>query len=140
MGYSAATFLVAAAGDPTSMKGIGTEIQRLVHAARCSLAGLRSAFATEAAFRLEVFLTPPLILLAVGVADSAVELAILLIALALVWITELLNTAIETAVDRIGPESHLLSGKAKDIGSAAVFVASVVAGLVWLLVLTDGSG
>ncbi|AGM40804.1 diacylglycerol kinase [Spiribacter salinus M19-40] len=122
------------------MKGIGAEIQRLVQAARCSMAGLRSAFSSEAAFRLEVLVSLPLIIVAIVVADNALELAILLIALALVWITELLNTAIETAVDRIGPESHLLSGKAKDIGSAAVFVASVVAGLVWLLVLTDGSG
>lgn len=117
------------------MKGIGAEIQRLVHAARCSLAGLRSAFASEAAFRLEVYLTLPLILLAPSVADSPGELALLLMALALVWIVELLNTAIEAVVDRIGPEAHALSGKAKDVGSAAVFVATVLAGLIWLVIL-----
>jgi len=122
------------------MKGIGAEIQRLAQAARCSVTGLRSAFASEAAFRLEVFVSVPLVAFAILFADSALELAILLLSLALVWITELLNTAIEAAVDRIGPESHALSGKAKDIGSAAVFIATLIAGLVWLLVLMDGSG
>lgn len=117
------------------MNGIGAEIQRLIHAARCSLAGLRSAFASEAAFRLEVFLTAPLVVLAFMLADSGAELAMLLLALALVWIVELLNTAIEAVVDRIGPETHALSGKAKDVGSAAVFVATVVAGLIWLIIL-----
>lgn len=73
--------------------------------------------------------------LALWLGDGAVERVLLIGSLLLIVIVELLNTGIEAAIDRIGSEHHELSGRAKDIGSAAVFVALLNAGVVWLLLL-----
>ena len=100
-----------------------------------SMAGLRSALQNEAAFRQEAALCLLLAPVALWLGASGTERALLVGSLSLVLVAELLNSAIEAVVDRIGPEHHQLSGRAKDIGSAAVFISLVNVLLVWLLVL-----
>ncbi len=112
-------------------------LRRLVNAFRYSLQGLAATYRHEEAFRLEVWSLPVLVPLAVWLADSALELAALLGAVLFVMIVELLNTAVESAIDRIGSEPHPLSGRAKDQASAAVLLAIVLAAGVWLAVLVD---
>jgi diacylglycerol kinase (ATP) len=108
---------------------------RLLRATRCSLAGLRACWRHEAAFRQEVALLVPAAPLALWLGANGVERALLLASLLLVLVVELLNTAVEATVDRVGGEAHVLSGRAKDLGSAAVMLALVNALAVWLLVL-----
>lgn len=110
-------------------------MRRLILAAGYSLQGLRSAWSHEAAFRQEVMLVILLVPVALWLTPHGVQRALLIGSLLLVLIVELLNSAIEAVVDRIGPEQHPLSGRAKDIGSAAVLVALVNVLLVWGLVL-----
>jgi diacylglycerol kinase (ATP) len=112
-----------------------TGIGRLVRATGYSLQGLAAAFRHETAFRQEIALTMVLVPLALWLGQSGPEQALLIIAWMLVLLFELMNSAIETVVDRISPEQHELSGRAKDIGSAAVLVALLNAAVVWLLVL-----
>ncbi|MDH5300829.1 MAG: diacylglycerol kinase [Gammaproteobacteria bacterium] len=109
--------------------------QRLINATGYSWKGFKAAYANEEAFRQEFWLTVIGIPLAIWLAESGIELALMIGALMLILITELLNSGIEAVVDRIGPEHHELSGRAKDIGSAAVFVSLVNAGVVWAAVL-----
>jgi diacylglycerol kinase (ATP) len=110
---------------------------RLIAATRISVRGLVATLRGEAAFREEValaaFMLPAALWLGRGAAERALLIAVVLAVLA----AELLNTAVEKAVDRIGPERHPLAGRAKDAGSAAVFVALVNAGVVWALVLGE---
>ena len=89
----------------------------------------------EVAFRQYVILSLALIPLALWFGDSGVERALLIISVLLVVLMELVNTAIEAVVDRIGSEQHELSGAAKDIGSAAVFLSIITFVLTWLLIL-----
>lgn len=117
------------------MKNEATGFKRLVAAAGFSMAGLSSAYKTEAAFRQEVWLSVVLIPLAVYLGDNATEISLLIGSILLLMIIELLNTAVEIVVDRIGDEYHELSGRAKDTGSAAVFLAIVLVVVVWLSVL-----
>jgi len=117
--------------------GTGQGWRRLINASRYSLQGLRAAWINEAAFRQEVVLSTLLIPLALWLGQSGVERALLIGAILLVWIVELLNSAIEAVVDRFGGEQHELSGRAKDIASAAVMVALINAAAVWLLLLLD---
>ena len=112
-----------------------TGIRRLVRATGYSLQGLAAAFRHETAFRQEVALTVILVPLALWLGQTGLERAVLIAVWVLVLLCELLNSAIETVVERIGPELHELSGRAKDIGSATVLVALVNAAVVWLLVL-----
>ena len=109
--------------------------RRLAAALGYSLQGLRAAWGSEASFRDEVALS--LVLLPAGwlLGDTGVERALLLGSWLLVPLVELLNTAVEVLVERIDPSLHPLSGKAKDLGSAAVLLAMGMAALVWLLVL-----
>ena len=109
--------------------------QRLVKAAGYSWAGLITAWRYEEAFRQEALLGAVLVPIALWLGDSAVERALLIGSLLLVVIVELLNSSIEAAIDRIGAERHELSGRAKDMGSAAVFIALLNAAAIWLLVL-----
>lgn len=117
------------------VKGLRAHASRLAKALGYSLSGLRAAYREEAAIRLEAWalaaLIPAALLAPVGSASKA---AMVLSALA-VPVVELLNSAIEAAVDRIGPERHELSGRAKDMGSAAVLVAACAAALVWMVCL-----
>ena len=109
-------------------------VRRLLAAARNSAEGLRYAL-TESAFRLEVFLAAILIPAGLYFGSTGLERALLIGSVLLVLIIELANSAMEAAVDRISLERHPLAKRAKDIGSAAVALALVNAGAVWLLVL-----
>lgn len=112
-----------------------TGIRRLIRATGFSLKGLAAAARHETAFQQELALTVVLVPLALWLGDSGLERALLIAVWLLVLMFELVNSAIEAVVDRIGPEQHTLSGRAKDIGSAVVLVALINAALVWTLVL-----
>jgi diacylglycerol kinase (ATP) len=99
------------------------------------MSGFRAVLRNEAAFRQEAALCAVLAPLALWLGGSGVERALLVGSLALVLVVELLNSAVEAVVDRIGTEHHELSGRAKDIGSAAVFTSLVNVLAIWLLVL-----
>jgi len=113
----------------------GTGIMRLKRAITCSSAGFSAAWKNEEAFRQELLLCAVLIPLACWLGDSGGERALLVGSLLLVLIVELLNTAVEVVVNRISLDRHELSGLAKDLGSAAVSMSLVNAGIIWLLVL-----
>ncbi len=108
-----------------------TGIRRIVNATFFSLAGLRTAWKNEAAFRQECLLCIVLVPSAFWLGQNAVERSLLIGACLLVLIVELLNTAVEFVVDRVGMDHHLLSGQAKDLGSAAVFVSLLLTAIVW---------
>lgn len=108
---------------------------RLYKAAGYSLQGLKSTYKYEQAFRLEVYLLIVLTPLALWLGESLFESMVLIAIWLFVMVVELLNSAIEAAIDRIGPEKHELSGRAKDIGSAAVMVSVLIAVIVWAAVL-----
>ena len=110
-------------------------MRRLLLAFLNSWKGFKGAFRAEAAFRQEVVLAIVLLPLGAWLGKSGVERALLLGAVVFVLIVELVNTAIETVVDRIGLERHELSGLAKDVGSTAVLLAFVVLAIVWGFVL-----
>jgi diacylglycerol kinase (ATP) len=109
-------------------------LQRIVNTTRYSLRGLRSAWRHEAAFRHECIVTLLLLPVAVVLGETLTQTAMLIAVCLLVLITELLNSALETALDRVGEDHHPLTERAKDMGSAAVAVSMVLAGLVWGLV------
>jgi len=109
-------------------------IVRVWRAFLFSLAGIRATWEHEAAFRLEVWLCLVMIPSALWVGTSAVERALLIGSCLAVLITELLNSAIESAIDRIGEDMHALSARAKDTGSAAVFISLCLAGITWALI------
>ena len=111
-----------------------TGFSRVWHATGYSMAGLRAGWG-ETAFRLEACLSFVMLPLAFFIGRGWVEVALLAGSVLLVMIVELLNTAIEAAIDRIGLERHALSKRAKDMGSAAVFLSLVFAGGVWLTAL-----
>jgi diacylglycerol kinase (ATP) len=108
---------------------------RLFRATRVSYLGLGWAIREEEAFRIEAALCLLLVPAALWLGHDGIERAVLLMSLFLVLITELLNTAVEVVVDRIGTERHTLSGRAKDLGSAAVHLSLVQVPVVWGLVL-----
>ena len=113
-------------------------LKRLVNAFSYSMAGLRSCFRHEEAFRQEVFASVIAIPLGLWLGDDGVERALLVGSWLIVPIVELLNSAVEANVDRVGLEHHELSRRAKDIASAAVFLSLVFAAVVWSLVLLPG--
>ena len=108
---------------------------RVMRALGASVHGLVGAFREEAAFRQELALAVLVIPLGLWLGHNGVERALLIAPMLLTLIVELLNSAIEATVDRIGFERHKLAGLAKDIGSAAVFMSFVLLTTVWLLVL-----
>jgi len=112
-----------------------TGIRRVIKATGYSMKGLKSAFKSEAAVRQELALCAIFIPIALYLDISKTETIALVGSLVLIFILELVNSAIEAVVDRIGPEHHELSGKAKDIGSAAVMVAILFAIFTWFLIL-----
>ncbi|WP_038215884.1 diacylglycerol kinase [Xenophilus azovorans] len=109
-------------------------LNRLWHAAGYSLNGLRAGWG-EPAFRMEALLAVVLVPLAFWLGRDWAEVALLAGSVVLLMIVELLNTAVEAAIDRIGPEWHDLSKRAKDMGSAAVFLASLLSACIWLAAL-----
>lgn len=112
-----------------------TGIERVVAATGYSWRGLRAAYKHEAAFRQELILCAVLAPLGLWLGRTGIERALLLGSLFLILIVEVLNSAIESVVDRVSDEHHELSGRAKDMGSAAVFVSLVCMVVIWWLVL-----
>jgi diacylglycerol kinase (ATP) len=110
-------------------------LTRVLRAVSASLRGLAGAFREEAAFRQELAFAALVIPLGLWLGHSGIERALLLGPMLLILIVELVNSAIEATVDRIGLERHALAGLAKDIGSAAVLMSFVLLTAVWLLVL-----
>ena len=108
---------------------------RIFKATIWSLQGLRAAWLHESSFRLEIYLLIVLAPLALWLGQTGVERALLLGSCLLVLGIELLNSAIEAVIERYGPEFHELAGRAKDMGSAAVFVLMVNVLVVWGLIL-----
>ena len=111
------------------------DLLRLFRALGYSFKGLRAAFSHEAAFRQEVLLSLVLVPLGLWLGETGFECALLIGSILLVMIVELLNSGIETVVDRLGDKRHELSGRAKDIGSAAVLLSLVNVLAVWALIL-----
>ena len=110
-------------------------LRRILNAFGFSMAGFRDCFRHEEAFRQEVFVLLLLVPAGLWLGNGPVERALLVGSLLVVPIVELLNSAVEASVDRVGLERHELSRRAKDIASAAVFLSIVLAALVWALVL-----
>ena len=108
---------------------------RLYKATGYSIQGLKSTFQYEQAFRLEVYIFIILLPLAIWLGSSPLDYFLLIGSWVFVMIVELLNSAVEAAIDRIGMEKHELSGRAKDIGSAAVMVSVFLAIGAWAAVL-----
>jgi diacylglycerol kinase (ATP) len=111
-----------------------TGLSRVLHAFTYSIDGLRTGW-QEPAFRQEAVLAIPLVPLAFVIGANWMETAMLVAVVILVMVTELLNTAVESAIDRIGPEWHAISKRAKDLGSAAVLLSLLLCGGVWLAAL-----
>lgn len=110
---------------------------RILKATQWSLQGLRAAWLHESSFRLEVYLLAILAPLAIWLGDTPVERVLMIGSCLLVLSAELLNSAVEAVIERYGPELHELAGRAKDMGSAAVFVLMMNVLLVWGLILGD---
>ena len=119
------------------MKPSVTGWRRVADATRYTGRGLRAAWLYESAFRQETILAVALIPAAFWLGRTLPEIALLLATLAFVLATELLNSAIEAVVDRASPEQNELAGRAKDMGSAAVFVSLLTVVTVWSLVAID---
>ena len=117
-----------------------TGITRVISAFFYSMQGLRAAWQHEAAFRQECVIVLLLLPVAYLLGSNAVEYVLLVGSLFIVLITELINSAIEAIVDRVGTEHHALSGRAKDTGSAAVFIAIVLAMFVWGIIAAGKFG
>jgi len=115
-------------------KPANTGLMRIIRATRYSWQGLGHAVRHESAFRQELLLLAVATPIALWLGRSPIERILLVGAVAGVLVVELLNSAIEAAVDRHGDEHHVLSGRAKDMGSAAVFVSLLLCGLLWAAV------
>lgn len=110
-------------------------LKRILQAAVYSWQGMAAAYRYEEAFRQETWLAVMLIPVGLWLGESGVEKALLVGTTLLVLLVEILNSALEAVVDRFGGDLHDLSGRAKDMGSAAVFIAIVILVVVWMLVL-----
>lgn len=110
---------------------------RIFKAAKWSMQGLRAAWLHESSFRLEVYLLVILTPVALWLGHGAIERALMIGSCLLVLSAELLNSAVEAVIERYGPEFHELAGRAKDMGSAAVFVLMMNVLMVWGLILGE---
>lgn len=117
-----------------------TGIRRLIFALGYSIKGLSAAWRHESAFRQELALLVLAIPFALWLARDPLQLALLVASLLLVLVVELMNSAIEAAVDRVGDDDHPLSARAKDLGSAAVLVTLVLGAVVWGAILRENMG
>ena len=125
--------------SPANPQKLRSGLNRVWHAAGYSMAGLRAGW-YETAFRQEASASLVLVPLAFWLGRSWVETALLAGSVLIVMMVELLNTGIETAIDRIGPEWHELSKRAKDMGSAAVLLSLLLASGIWLAALWQRFG
>ena len=112
-----------------------TGITRIINAAGYSWLGFKAAYKYESAFRQELWLAIILIPAGIYLGETLIDKAILVCSVLFVLVVELLNSALESVVDRIGDEHHELSGRAKDMGSSAVFLAITITIIIWLAVL-----
>ncbi len=111
--------------------------RRIYNAFFYSMDGFKAAWKNEEAFRQELILAAALVPIAFWLGESTLQISLLLFSLFVVLITELLNSGIEAAIDRISDQQHELSKRAKDIGSAAVFVSLTALAVVWALAIYD---
>ncbi|MDO6549391.1 diacylglycerol kinase [Pseudoalteromonas carrageenovora] len=109
----------------------GLGIKRIFKATYCSYLGFKAAFIEEAAFRQELLLSIILLPISFWLASSVLHWALLISTLLIILIVELLNSAIEALTDRVSTERHVLSGRAKDMGSAAVTLSLMILMIVW---------
>ena len=114
-----------------------TGIRRILRATKFSAQGLAQAWQHEAAFRQELVLVLILVPVAAWLGQTALERAALIGCCLIVLIVELINSAIEAAIDRHGDEHHELTGRAKDMGSAAVFISLLLVAVVWGLIAAE---
>ncbi len=114
-----------------------TGIKRLINATGYSWLGLKAAYRHESAFRQETWSAVILIPLGLYLGQDWMDKAALVCSVLFVLVVELLNSGIEAVVDRIGDEPHTLSGRAKDMGSAAVLIALIITAVVWAAVLIE---
>lgn len=112
-------------------------LTRVIKAFGFSVKGFRATWKHEEAFRQEVLLALILLPLSFYVAVNASQLAILLLTLFIVLITEILNSAVEAVVDRVSDEHHKLAGRAKDMGSAAVFLSLTMTAVIWGVIIYE---
>ena len=124
----------ATARDAVNPQKLRTGLSRVWHAGGYSVAGLRAGWG-ETAFRQEALAALVLVPAAFWLGRSWVEVALLAGSVLMVMVVELLNTGIETAIDRIGPEWHALSKRAKDMGSAAVLLSLLLCAGIWVAAL-----
>lgn len=124
------------AKNANDLKG-KTGLTRLINATRYSKQGFQAVWKTEQAFRQEAILALILVPVAIFLPVAPIERLFLIATIFLVLIVEIINSAIEAVVDRFGPEIHPLSGKAKDLGSAAVLLALILCGLSWATILCE---
>jgi diacylglycerol kinase (ATP) len=118
------------------MAGSGnTGVTRWIKALGFTWQGLKATYKHEEAFRQEIWLLIVAVPMALWLGDNGIEISLMIGSVLLLLIVELLNSAVEAVVDRFGGEIHKLSGRAKDMGSAAVFVAMVNVAVVWLFML-----
>jgi len=110
-------------------------LKRFTNAFLFSFAGFKATWKHEEAFRQEVMVFIAAVPLAIWLAENNIERVLLIASVGLVMVVELLNSAIEAVVDRIGVEYHELAGRAKDIGSAAVMLSIMLSIATWLLIL-----
>ena len=120
--------------EPVNAQKGRAGLHRMWHATRYSLHGLRAAWG-ETAFRQEALAAMVLLPLSLWLGQSWAEVALLAGSVVLLMIVELLNTGIEAAIDRVGPEWHALSKRAKDMGSAAVLLGLLLCAGIWLAAL-----
>jgi diacylglycerol kinase (ATP) len=120
--------------EPVNAQKQRAGLARMVHAFRYSMAGLRAGWG-ETAFRQEALAALVLLPIAFWLGRGWVEVALLAGSVVMVMVVELLNTGVESAIDRIGPEWHDLSKRAKDMGSAAVLLSLLVCAGIWLAAL-----
>ncbi len=117
------------------MKNEATGFDRIVKALNFSVNGIKSCYQSETAFKQEVWAAIVLVPTALWLTTSSIERALLITPIFIVLITEVVNTAIESVVDRIGSEHNELSGKAKDLGSAAVLFSLLLVIVTWSIIL-----
>jgi len=117
----------------------GSGLSRIVKAGQCSIQGLKAVFKHEAAFRQELLAVAILLPVAFIIGTTPLGISLLIFGLGLVLLVEVLNSAIEAIVDRIGLEHHELSGRAKDLGSLAVLMAILLCAVIWVGVYLSGA-
>jgi diacylglycerol kinase (ATP) len=128
--------LTSPPSEPTDAQKRRRGLSRIRHATGYSIAGLRTAWA-QAAFRTEAIAAVVLLPASCWLGRSWLERIVLAATVVLVLIVELLNTGIEAAIDRIGPEWHAMSKQAKDMGSAAVFLSLLLCAATWISALAS---